>query len=229
MTELPPQDPWRGQAPPPPPYDPTTAFAPPPRPSWWRRQSTAVQSFLIAAVVLLCCGGLGGISNMMEDPPKPASSNEAAEPTEPAQDIAAPAPSTTEARNAPSPSPSTAAPTSAKPSPKPSPKKTTAPAVYYKNCDAVRAAGADPLYRGDPGYRTGLDRDLDGEACEPDGGNGDTGGGDSGGGDSGGGDNDPRFSTCAEANDHGYGPYVQGEDPEYYWYIDRDNDGKVCE
>ncbi|MEU3340670.1 excalibur calcium-binding domain-containing protein [Streptomyces sp. NPDC006668] len=42
-----------------------------------------------------------------------------------------------------------------------------APYVYYKNCDAARAAGAAPLHRGDPGYRTELDRDGDGVACEP--------------------------------------------------------------
>lgn len=39
-------------------------------------------------------------------------------------------------------------------------------AVYYKNCAAVRAAGKAPLYRGQPGYRPGLDRDHDGVACE---------------------------------------------------------------
>ena len=38
--------------------------------------------------------------------------------------------------------------------------------VYYPNCDAVRAAGASPLLRGQPGYRAGLDRDGDGRACE---------------------------------------------------------------
>jgi hypothetical protein len=38
--------------------------------------------------------------------------------------------------------------------------------VYYANCDAVRAAGAAPLYIGQPGYRAGLDRDGDGVACE---------------------------------------------------------------
>lgn len=38
--------------------------------------------------------------------------------------------------------------------------------VYYANCDAVRAAGAAPLRRGEPGYRSGLDRDDDGIACE---------------------------------------------------------------
>jgi hypothetical protein len=38
--------------------------------------------------------------------------------------------------------------------------------VYYANCADARGAGAAPLYRGDPGYRSGLDRDNDGVACE---------------------------------------------------------------
>ena len=44
----------------------------------------------------------------------------------------------------------------------------TAPAqnVYYPNCKAAKAAGAAPLYQGEPGYRAGLDRDQDGVACE---------------------------------------------------------------
>jgi hypothetical protein len=40
------------------------------------------------------------------------------------------------------------------------------PSVYYPNCTAARAAGAAPIYRGQPGYRPGLDRDGDGVACE---------------------------------------------------------------
>lgn len=40
------------------------------------------------------------------------------------------------------------------------------PNVYYANCDAARAAGDAPLYRGDPGYRSALDGDDDGVACE---------------------------------------------------------------
>lgn len=38
--------------------------------------------------------------------------------------------------------------------------------VYYANCTAARAAGAAPIYRGQPGYRPALDRDGDGIACE---------------------------------------------------------------
>ncbi len=39
-------------------------------------------------------------------------------------------------------------------------------AMSYPNCDAVRAAGKAPLYRGQPGYARHLDRDNDGIACE---------------------------------------------------------------
>lgn len=73
----------------------------------------------------------------------------------------------------PKPRPTTAKPTTTKPTTraatkKPATKKpTTEPAeVYYANCTAVRAAGADPIRRGDPGYSRKLDRDGDGVACE---------------------------------------------------------------
>lgn len=38
--------------------------------------------------------------------------------------------------------------------------------TYYVNCNAVRAADAAPLRRGEPGYRPPLDRDGDGVACD---------------------------------------------------------------
>ena len=38
--------------------------------------------------------------------------------------------------------------------------------ALYENCDAVRAAGAAPIHRGDPGYSASLDGDGDGSACE---------------------------------------------------------------
>lgn len=54
----------------------------------------------------------------------------------------------------------------------PPPTTTTEPppvgGVFYRNCADALAAVGHPLHRGiDPGYRTGLDRDLDGIACEP--------------------------------------------------------------
>ena len=39
-------------------------------------------------------------------------------------------------------------------------------AISYANCTAVRAAGAAPIHRGDPGYASKLDRDGDGIGCE---------------------------------------------------------------
>ena len=41
-----------------------------------------------------------------------------------------------------------------------------APAASYANCTAAKNAGAAPLYRGQPGYSSALDRDGDGVACE---------------------------------------------------------------
>lgn len=38
--------------------------------------------------------------------------------------------------------------------------------VYYAGCREAQAAGATPLYRGQPGYRAGMDGDGDGVACE---------------------------------------------------------------
>lgn len=52
------------------------------------------------------------------------------------------------------------------PPPAPKQEKPAPKAVYYKNCTAARAAGAAPLFIGQPGYRPPLDRDKDGIACE---------------------------------------------------------------
>ena len=37
----------------------------------------------------------------------------------------------------------------------------------YRNCAQARAAGAAPVYAGEPGYGPHLDRDGDGIGCEP--------------------------------------------------------------
>jgi micrococcal nuclease len=76
----------------------------------------------------------------------------------------------------PPPAPTSAPPAAAtKAAPKPPPVRTTAEAppaepdnssAYYANCSAAKAAHAAPLYAGQPGYRSGLDRDHDGVACE---------------------------------------------------------------
>lgn len=38
--------------------------------------------------------------------------------------------------------------------------------AYYWSCADARRAGVAPMERGEPGYRAGLDADLDGVACE---------------------------------------------------------------
>lgn len=69
-----------------------------------------------------------------------------------------PAPATTHKRRKPA-----AARTSP---PRSSPKRSSSSRSYYPNCGAVRAAGAAPIRRGQPGYARHLDRDGDGIACE---------------------------------------------------------------
>ncbi|WP_235520780.1 GmrSD restriction endonuclease domain-containing protein [Cellulomonas sp. Leaf395] len=49
------------------------------------------------------------------------------------------------------------------PAPAPAPAPVTGP---FANCTEAWAAGAAPVYVGDPGYATKLDRDLDGIGCE---------------------------------------------------------------
>ncbi|MBF5082550.1 cell wall-binding repeat-containing protein [Quadrisphaera sp. INWT6] len=80
----------------------------------------------------------------------------------------APAPSSSASASASGSGSATAKPAS---TPRPStttstPKATSGGSAYYANCDAVRRAGKDPLYRGQPGYSSKLDRDGDGVACE---------------------------------------------------------------
>jgi endonuclease YncB( thermonuclease family) len=52
----------------------------------------------------------------------------------------------------------------------PAPTKAAAPAPaaepFYANCSEVRAAGAAPIFPGDPGWREKFDRDKDGVGCE---------------------------------------------------------------
>ena len=84
-------------------------------------------------------------SNASDEPsPDPEPTTEEPEPTpevpteEPAEEPAAPAPA-----------------------PEPTPAR-----VHFSSCKQAREAGAAPLYRGDPGYNSKLDRDNDGVACE---------------------------------------------------------------
>jgi hypothetical protein len=67
-------------------------------------------------------------------------------------------------------SPSTAPPPALPAQPLPSPSHREAspipsPIVFYQNCQQAWAAGAAPMYWGQPGYRPELDEDHDGVAC----------------------------------------------------------------
>lgn len=62
------------------------------------------------------------------------------------------------------PPPAASTPTTTRP-PAPTPENKPSE-VHYANCAEVKRAGAAPLYRGEPGYRRGLDPDNDGVACE---------------------------------------------------------------
>jgi len=48
-----------------------------------------------------------------------------------------------------------------------SPASSLATFTYYPNCNAAWSAGAAPIPVGAPGYRSELDGDSDGIACEP--------------------------------------------------------------
>ena len=66
-------------------------------------------------------------------------------------------------------SPDVCATPATSPTPPPAPAVAALPAAdtaYYANCAAARAAGATPIHRGEPGYRSQLDGDDDGVACE---------------------------------------------------------------
>lgn len=87
-----------------------------------------------------------------------------------------PTPTTTSPTPTPAPAPEPAQPGHQEQAPAPAPtavhqeQRAPAPApepeVFYKNCAAARAAGAAPIYRGQPGYRSKLDADGDGIACD---------------------------------------------------------------
>jgi hypothetical protein len=145
------------------------------------RRVLALCGALLGGMLVLCCGvGVSEVATHDFSPKAhvvPVTTPSAT----PATVDTAPSPP-----DSPSPSPSpspTASPTPApavttKVAPPPPPPVTELPPVdnggggdqggnvYYKNCTAARAAGAAPLFRGEPGYRPALDRDGDGIACE---------------------------------------------------------------
>jgi hypothetical protein len=134
--------------------------------------------------LMLCCGAGTTALGWFGDGPRPATSTPApaqspssnASPSDglgPADGQAAtpthtrPAPTTAIPKTA-DPTNANSRPAAPKTDPSPAPARTTdePSSAYYRSCAEARAAGAAPLHRGDPGYRSGLDRDDDGTACE---------------------------------------------------------------
>ena len=136
--------------------------------TWYK---TCLSTALVAGIVGLGVSGCDLKNRSVE----PHHENSAAIATQaPAQDM------TTEAASG---KKSETAETTATSDPAPSPERTESPKktrskdsksdapakkskVHYKNCEEVKEAGAAPLYKGDPGYSSKLDRDGDGIACE---------------------------------------------------------------
>lgn len=154
-----------------------------------RSRSTRVAGGLLAAVltvaVLSGCAGTSDEPQAMALADAPAATTTTAPSASDAAAGTAPAPTAAPATAAPAPTapPTTALPatTAPPPPPPPPPPPTTlppppppvtqafvpqAPSASYANCTDARNAGVTPLYRGDPGYGSHLDRDDDGIACE---------------------------------------------------------------
>jgi hypothetical protein len=131
----------------------------------------------VAAGLLLCCGAFGVVGALAppERSPDPSPSVETIVDSPSPEVPATPAPLATSPAPArpsrpavvqPVPKPATSRPAPRRTTQRPAPPPPEPADVYYENCAAARAAGAAPLYVGDPGYRAGLDRDHDGIACE---------------------------------------------------------------
>lgn len=127
------------------------------------RAEQAAGSALVAAQESAKAAGLGlwgapcSGADTVAPPPPPAPVQPA--PVQPAPVRPAPV--------QPAPAPVQPAPAPVQPAPvQPAPQPDPPAGAYYANCAAARAAGAAPLYAGRPGYRSGLDRDGDGVACE---------------------------------------------------------------
>lgn len=120
----------------------------------------------VVVAVLVLAGSCGG--GAQAEPPRALAAPVAAPSATPVPTFA-PTPTPTPTPR-PTPRPTTQPIPLADPDPDPdvvAPRKPSS-SVYYKNCAAVRDAGAAPIRRGDPGYRSALDRDGDGEGCAGD-------------------------------------------------------------
>ncbi|GAA2672447.1 MULTISPECIES: excalibur calcium-binding domain-containing protein [Actinosynnema] len=134
------------------------------------RGGRVVCGFLVVltALVLAGCEGSTPSGGELSTSPSPTTTTTSATTT-----TSSPAPVTTTSTTTTTPPPAVAPQPQPQPQPEPKPQPKPQPApepqpapAYYKNCAEARAAGAAPLHAGEPGYRSALDRDGDGVACE---------------------------------------------------------------
>lgn len=112
-----------------------------------------------AAALVLLIAAIGTVYATQRDDRGNKSVSATPEHSTPTTVTTAPTTSTTTTTTLPPPAPTQAPAIVAAPAP-------AAPAPYYENCTAVRAAGAAPIYRGQPGYAPHLDSNDDGVGCE---------------------------------------------------------------
>jgi hypothetical protein len=130
-----------------------------------------MKHMLIGAVML---GGAGGYVWSAVFPPAPTAQFEPAvriskNRTSPALIEVPPTRADAEADSVWASGRSTAAPAETTASEEPSPKalRTVEQSMTYSGCNEVRALSKAPLFAGQPGYRSDMDGDADGVACEP--------------------------------------------------------------
>lgn len=134
---------------------------------------------VLAAIALITAAGGDDPPRKTDTPAQlvgsvPATTSTTAAPTSAAPTTTEPAttaaPTTTTAATTTEAPTTTAAPTTLPPTTAAPtftvPPTSRTPSVYYANCDDAIAAGAAPIQRGQPGYRSALDRDGDGTACD---------------------------------------------------------------
>jgi len=124
-----------------------------------KRRQEALAAKLAAGTMLVAAVGAGSFFMRDRDAPIPA-------PVEQSQSVGVipytpPHMMSAEELDAQQPSSGTVVPQQA------GPAKTSGSSWSYPNCRAARAAGAAPLYAGQPGYGPHMDGDGDGIACEP--------------------------------------------------------------
>ena len=91
---------------------------------------------------------------------------------------------------------------------------------FYESCDAARAAGRGPISRGEPGYRSVLDPNNNGIACE--------GTASAAAAPAQQASSEPYYANCDEARAAGVAPINRG-DSGYRSALDPNNNGVACE